>query len=666
MTTTQDTQNLAWTMLGEARPGNVAGMTAVGNTVLNRLAAGNYGSSITAVVMAPNAYAAWGIGSQAASQGNHPETRFPVGSPQYQAAYTLAQQLIAGQVPDNTGGAVNYRASGSSSQYNANKPGYVDIGGNTFQTVHPVGAGTQLIAQPVVGDDGTPNASTLDVYGSTYGWAGTDAPASTPATQQPAPSSPASALDAIAEAAPTPGSSNSGIGYVDAGNTPQPVPLAPLPTGPTPSINDVPTPAPSNALAPQAAPYPLPPPATVSASQADQLALSSVKQFLSGSNVDLSKVPEAQQVALMKAVPQLVAMQNDPKATLNYLQSSGLYSALISAVPSHAPGMGENIWAAANGVTLPSKIPNSIADWNLPTGTNATAAASAIQNALAEAQGARVAPVNPTGATDWAAPYTQAQQQPAPANALSSGNSNWADAYTSSPAAVSAGSSSTPPSSSGSNSLASWSQPYIDAGAGSSNNGNGNSLTSWAQPYISGTQPATSGADLTSLSVSPTVDVPKYITISKQIQVPADQPIASSSSNVVWDPDKAQYVLQQAPAAAATPKMVTKTVPTKVLNPAYKAPVAAPAPVLPPAPPPAPIGTPVQQFQAANAWATPSEAYNAVAAPAAAQAATPNPIFGAITGTNNPAPSSGYFGSHSTGSTSNGFGGAAPGGLAGN
>jgi hypothetical protein len=140
--TQQDIQNLAWTMLGEANPGDTAGMSAVGHTVLNRLNSGGYSgrnsNTITNVVKADNAYAAWGIGSQATSQGNHPDTRFPVGSPQFQQAYGLAQQLLNGAVPDNTGGAVSYRQTTPGTQWADGSPGTVSVGGNTFQTTHPV------------------------------------------------------------------------------------------------------------------------------------------------------------------------------------------------------------------------------------------------------------------------------------------------------------------------------------------------------------------------------------------------------------------------------------------------------------------------------------------------------------------------------------------------
>ena len=68
----------------------------------------------------------------------------------------------------------------------------------------------------------------------------------------------------------------------------------------------------------------------------------------------------------------------------------------------------------------------------------------------------------------------------------------------------------------------------------------------------------------------------------------------------------------------------------------------------------------------ANYGLTPSQAAVYANGGAAMQAANPNPVVAAVTGALNPQPASGYFGIHSSGSTNNGFGGGAPGGLAGN
>lgn len=168
-----DLNNLAWTMLGEARPGDTAGMTAVGNTVLNREASGKYGTTITTIVKAPNQYAAWGIGKQAAGQNQHMQDKYPVTSAQFQQAKALATQLVNGEVPDNTGGAVDYRAASAGTSW-ANGRQTVNIGGNIFAL--PAGASIPRDnATPQLAYTGSPSAvqsdglSAIDHAMGTYG-----------------------------------------------------------------------------------------------------------------------------------------------------------------------------------------------------------------------------------------------------------------------------------------------------------------------------------------------------------------------------------------------------------------------------------------------------------------------------------------------------------------
>lgn len=750
---TDPTANLAYTMLGEANPGNVAGMTAVGNTVLNRLAAGGYGKTITDVVTGDDQYAAWGIGTVAASQvaGLAPlNERFPPGSAAYQQAYGLAQQIIDGETQDPTGGALNYRATADNGQWSQGAPGTVTIDGNTFQTNHPVSAGTQLIAT-----DPTVPGFDASAYGSAYGWSSlpdANAPTSPADTQTASTSTPDTAADAIADATeglpPGTNASNANgsfqdLGYTDSDGNPSatPVPLAQQQqdagegllgwaAGYQPG-----TPPPSTATAAsdqdtiqQGAPLPENPPATVSSSQADQIALANVKQFLQGSNVNLDNVPADQQVALMKAVPQLVAMQNDPKALLQYLSDNNLTSALTDAVPSSPPNFAEKMWAGANGVTLPGQIPNALSTWGLSTGSDPNAAASAIQNALAQAQGTRVASANPMGPTQWAAPAIAAingSSTPAapPASSSSStpayqidahpgedglpgltaadapnlgwdaytnpttngnvgssgsssGNNSlasWSQPYTSSPTAVSDGSSYTPPSSgsSGNNSLASWSQPYISS-MGAIGDDQYAGLPS-AQQQISDMSAAqydtTSGSDIASLGISPSVNVPQYTTISKQIQVPSDQPIEQGSAGITWvadpnNPDGGSYQMTQPTQTA--PQMVTKTITQKVVNPVYTAQVAAQQAAQQQAAAAAAAKaaalaqmTPVQQLQASNPNLSSAQAYNSLAAQTLAtqnQGPTTQTTAAPVTGA----------AAHQTQPGSSSFGGGAPGGLGGN
>ena len=309
-------------------------------------------------------------------------------------------------------------------------------------------------------------------------------------------------------------------------------------------------------MAVDAAPVPGPRPSQLTGDARDQAALSSIRNWLKGSNVNLDAVPAAQQAALVKAIPKIAALQNDPKAELNFLQQSGLYDALTAAVPTHAPGFAENAWAAVNGVKLPPKIPNDLASWGLPTGADPNAGAQAIDDMLGAAGGQRV----PTYAPDTGSPLGSPQAAPSP-NALNSWLPHYPRAFPGSPRPA--------PSATPSGAMA------------------------WAAPYFSGQQDtvtpqgpnfANTGADIASLDIASSVQVPKYITIQKQVQVPDDQPIEQGSAGVVWDPASQSYKLQDAPPAAA-PKMITKTVPTRVLNPKYVAPTAAPNAASPWAPP---------------------------------------------------------------------------------
>lgn len=632
-----DVDNLAWTMLGEAHPGDTEGMTAVGNTVLNRLATGNYGTSITAVVQAPNQFAAWGIGSQAEDQNQHMVTRYPTNSAQFQAARDLASQIISGQVQDNTGGALDYRAAGSvPSAWGSNT---VNIGGNVYHTIHPASTGTQLVTDT--------SAAALDQYTTAYGWGSPDQTA----TGQPG----QTATDAIAEATAGAGGGSGSDGTVDASayQSPPAASAAPVPLAPVQ--------APAQAPAADAPPVPLPAPPTLTGDALNQQAIANVKQFLAGSNVDLSKLSPAQQSALVQAVPTILQLGNDPKAELQYLQSNGLYDSLIAAVPSHTPSFVESAWAGANGIQLPSRLPNDISSWGLSTGSDPNAAAAAITAAFNSAAQTRVSGVDTNGAADWAAPYTSSgagSAAPASQNALAS----WAApaigpaTFSGSNASASGSSSSQAPAFSGSNASASGS----------------NAFNTWAQPAYATAQVqqpnyANTGADLESLDIPQSVTVPKYTTISKQVQVPADQPI-ETGSGVHWDATQGQYVLD-APAAATAPKMITKTIQQKQINPAYlaqqkqiaaaqaaqqQAAAAAAARAAQGAPAPGFNSTPVNTLAGLEKIGLSGpQATNYLAGGAAAQAANPVPLNAAVSGALNPssAPPANIAASHSDGST---------------
>jgi spore germination cell wall hydrolase CwlJ-like protein len=109
-----DLNRIAYTMLGEARPNDPAGMAAVGNVIMNRYAAGGwYGSTIEKITR-PSQFATWAPKDQG---GNDPVGRFSTSSAAFQRAKALAQQLANGEIPDNTGGALSYRAASAGTNF---------------------------------------------------------------------------------------------------------------------------------------------------------------------------------------------------------------------------------------------------------------------------------------------------------------------------------------------------------------------------------------------------------------------------------------------------------------------------------------------------------------------------------------------------------------------
>ena len=105
---TQDQElYMAKTMWGEARGEGLAGMQAVGNVIMNRVDAGSwYGASIKDVVLKPYQFSCW--------NSNDPNRAkidaLTVSQLESSMALPLARQIIAGDLPDITGGATHYHA----------------------------------------------------------------------------------------------------------------------------------------------------------------------------------------------------------------------------------------------------------------------------------------------------------------------------------------------------------------------------------------------------------------------------------------------------------------------------------------------------------------------------------------------------------------------------
>jgi hypothetical protein len=90
--------------------------------------------------------------------------------------------------------------------------------------------------------------------------------------------------------------------------------------------------------------------------------------------------------------------------------------------------------------------------------------------------------------------------------------------------------------------------------------------------YAANTMP---GADLSSLDIPSSVSVPKYTTISKQVQVPYSVPI-ETTPDATWvpdanDPNGGEYVLNSDSTPQYQTKYRTVTKQVQVPNPAYQA-----------------------------------------------------------------------------------------------
>src|SRR5690348_393257 len=95
-----DYQNILRTVYGEAGNQGPAGWSAVANVIKNRLAAGTYGNTASAVVQAPKQFSVWNDGTQALPDDATSAKMMPI----IKAAFTSDS-------PDPTNGATNYYAN---------------------------------------------------------------------------------------------------------------------------------------------------------------------------------------------------------------------------------------------------------------------------------------------------------------------------------------------------------------------------------------------------------------------------------------------------------------------------------------------------------------------------------------------------------------------------
>lgn len=95
------------TILGEAGGESYTGQVAVMSVIQNR--ADYTGKSLTDVIMQPGQFSMWNsvTGYAGGAQGQDP-SRWVPGSPEYERAGKIYDDVTSGRVADPTGGALNY------------------------------------------------------------------------------------------------------------------------------------------------------------------------------------------------------------------------------------------------------------------------------------------------------------------------------------------------------------------------------------------------------------------------------------------------------------------------------------------------------------------------------------------------------------------------------
>lgn len=103
--TEDQTDIIARTIYGEARGEGTKGMQAVANVIMNRVKAGSwYGASVKDVCLKPYQFSCWN------ENDANRAIILTATDAQLKQARAIAEQAIAGTLPDITGGATHYYA----------------------------------------------------------------------------------------------------------------------------------------------------------------------------------------------------------------------------------------------------------------------------------------------------------------------------------------------------------------------------------------------------------------------------------------------------------------------------------------------------------------------------------------------------------------------------
>ena len=116
---------LAYTLLGEAGGEGRAGMAAVMNVIKNRAESGRYSDNPAAVALQKNGrgirqFSTWNTKENG---GNQPISRYKKSSKEFKEALDVVEKVMAGQIPDETGGATHFVTK---ALFDADKPGWWD------------------------------------------------------------------------------------------------------------------------------------------------------------------------------------------------------------------------------------------------------------------------------------------------------------------------------------------------------------------------------------------------------------------------------------------------------------------------------------------------------------------------------------------------------------
>lgn len=116
---------LAYTLLGEAGGEGRAGMAAVMNVIKNRAESGRYSDNPAAVALQKNSrgirqFSTWNTKENG---GNQPISRYKKSSKEFKEALDVVEKVMAGQIPDETGGATHFVTK---ALFDADKPGWWD------------------------------------------------------------------------------------------------------------------------------------------------------------------------------------------------------------------------------------------------------------------------------------------------------------------------------------------------------------------------------------------------------------------------------------------------------------------------------------------------------------------------------------------------------------